>query len=62
MPIPPPETRVVDAWRIACDGGGDALGHPRVWLSLDPVKAEVECPYCDAKFIHRDRDEAEAAG
>ncbi|MGB1792128.1 MAG: zinc-finger domain-containing protein, partial [Paracoccaceae bacterium] len=24
-----PETRVVDQFRIACDGGGGALGHPR---------------------------------
>jgi len=54
MPIEPPETEVVDQWRIACDGSGPSLGHPRVWLSLSRDKGWVECPYCDKKFIHRD--------
>ena len=61
MSIPAPETKVVDAMRVACDGGGGALGHPRVWLSLDPKTGEVECPYCDAKYVHRDRAEAAAS-
>ncbi len=46
----PPETEVVTATRVACDGGEGALGHPRVWLSLGD-DGEVECPYCDKKFI-----------
>lgn len=54
MPIPPPETKIVDAWRIACDGGDLSSGHPRVWLSLDPETGSVECPYCDAKYVHED--------
>jgi uncharacterized Zn-finger protein len=37
--------------RIACDGGVGALGHPRVWLSIDPAKGWVECGYCDRKFV-----------
>ncbi|MHA7852385.1 zinc-finger domain-containing protein [Roseovarius sp.] len=49
-----PETRIVDSYRIACDGGEGALGHPRVWLSIARDKGFVECPYCDCKFIHRD--------
>ncbi len=61
MPIPPPETRIVDAWRIACDGGEGALGHPRVWLSLDPATGAVECPYCDARFVHREAAEGKGA-
>jgi len=52
MPIDPPETEVVSAWRVACDGGEGALGHPRVWLSLHPQTGVVECGYCDKKFIH----------
>jgi len=39
--------------RIACDGGGGALGHPRVWLSIDPGVGYVECGYCDKRFILR---------
>lgn len=49
-----PETRIVDQWRVSCDGGGDALGHPRVWLQIPRETGFVECPYCDAKIIHRD--------
>ena len=53
-----PETRVVDQFRIACDGGGGALGHPRVWLQIPKETGWVEGPYCDCKIIHRDFAEA----
>ena len=49
-----PETRIVDTWRVACDGGEGALGHPRVWLSIPRQIGFVECPYCDAKLVHKD--------
>ena len=49
-----PETEIVDKMRICCDGGEGALGHPRVWLAIDPEKGWVVCGYCDKKFIHRD--------
>ncbi|TVQ00914.1 MAG: zinc-finger domain-containing protein, partial [Roseinatronobacter sp.] len=26
-----PETEIVTAMRVCCDGGEGALGHPRVW-------------------------------
>jgi len=58
MPIDPPETEIVDQWRVACDGGEGALGHPRVWLSVDRETGWVECGYCDKKFVHRDFAEA----
>jgi len=53
MTIEAPETEIVDAWRVSCDGGEGALGHPRVWLSVDRETGEVECGYCDKKFTHR---------
>lgn len=53
MTIEAPETEIVDAWRVSCDGGEGALGHPRVWLSVDRETGTVECSYCDKKFIHR---------
>ena len=31
-----------------------ALGHPRVWLQIPHEQGWIECPYCDAKFIHRE--------
>lgn len=54
MSIDAPEIEIVDTWRVACDGGEGALGHPRVWLSLDRETGCVECGYCDKKFVHRD--------
>ena len=50
MPTDAPETEQVETTRIACDGGGAATGHPRVWLSIGH-EGWVECPYCDKKFI-----------
>jgi uncharacterized Zn-finger protein len=45
-----PEIVRVHSRRIACDGVGGALGHPRVWLEMgdDPF---VECGYCDRRFV-----------
>ncbi len=54
MAIDAPETEIVDQWRVSCDGGEGALGHPRVWLQIDHDKGYVECGYCDKKIIHRD--------
>ncbi len=45
----PPETIEVETLDVACDGGGGALGHPRVYLTLDGGR--VECPYCDRLFV-----------
>jgi uncharacterized Zn-finger protein len=46
----PMETLTVDAERVACDGGGGVLGHPKVYLNLAP-KGEAECPYCGRRFV-----------
>ena len=46
----PPEILTVDSEVIACDGGGGALGHPRVWLNMEG-KGEIDCPYCGRRFI-----------
>ena len=51
--IPPPEVIVVRSKRVACDGVGGALGHPRVWLEMGEA-AFVECPYCDRRFVLRE--------
>ena len=47
---PSPEVVVVRSHRVACDGVGGALGHPRVWLEMGEA-AFVECPYCDRRFV-----------
>ncbi|MFM8820443.1 MAG: zinc-finger domain-containing protein [Phenylobacterium sp.] len=47
---PEPEIVRVRAHRVACDGVGGALGHPRVYLDLG-VDGTVDCPYCDRRFV-----------
>jgi len=47
----PPEIEIATSRRIACDGGEGALGHPRVWLSIDEDTGWVECGYCDKRFV-----------
>lgn len=36
--------------RVACDGGGGPLGHPRVWLTLG-TDGEITCPYCSRHYV-----------
>ena len=45
-----PETIVVRSKRVACDGVGGTLGHPRVWLEMGEANF-VECGYCDRRFV-----------
>lgn len=35
---------------VVCNGGGGALGHPRVFLNLGTDGA-IDCPYCDRRFV-----------
>ena len=44
------EVITVETPRVACDGGGGALGHPRVFLNLGEAGA-VDCPYCGRHFV-----------
>lgn len=44
-----PETIQVDSQKLFCDGGGDDLGHPRVYLTMKDN--EVDCPYCGRHFV-----------
>jgi uncharacterized Zn-finger protein len=46
--IIPVETRTV-----ACNGGGGALGHPRVFLNLGAAR-RIECPYCSRLYVLAD--------
>ena len=50
QPTDPPDTVVVDRKDVSCDGDGGALGHPRVYLTLERG-GRVECPYCDRLFV-----------
>ena len=55
-----PEIKIVTSYKVACDGGEGALGHPRVYLQIPAEQGYVECPYCDAKIVHKDFSDAEA--
>ncbi|XP_020652821.1 NADH dehydrogenase [ubiquinone] iron-sulfur protein 6, mitochondrial [Pogona vitticeps] len=44
-PVSEVETRV-----ISCDGGGGALGHPKVYINLDKDTKTGTCGYCGLQF------------
>lgn len=41
----------VESMEVSCDGGTPALGHPKVYLHLDPDSHDVTCPYCSRTFV-----------
>jgi len=47
---PPQETITVSESTVACDGGGGALGHPRVFLKIGGT-GEIVCPYCSRRYV-----------
>ena len=50
MPVEAPEIVEVEEHTVSCDGGGGALGHPRVYLNLGD-DGRIDCPYCDRQFV-----------
>ncbi|XP_003219880.1 NADH dehydrogenase [ubiquinone] iron-sulfur protein 6, mitochondrial [Anolis carolinensis] len=45
QPVSEVETRIV-----SCDGGGGALGHPKVYINLDKDTKTGTCGYCGLQF------------
>ncbi|XP_001369833.1 NADH dehydrogenase [ubiquinone] iron-sulfur protein 6, mitochondrial-like [Monodelphis domestica] len=45
QPVCKVESRV-----ISCDGGGGALGHPKVYINLDKETKTGTCGYCGLQF------------
>uniref|UniRef100_T1J807 Zinc finger CHCC-type domain-containing protein n=1 Tax=Strigamia maritima TaxID=126957 RepID=T1J807_STRMM len=45
--IPPKGVAARGVW---CDGGGGALGHPKVYINLDPAEPQA-CGYCGLRFF-----------
>ena len=50
---PAEERTIVKTRRVSCDGGGGALGHPRVFMDMGQ-DTSVECKYCDRIFVLSD--------
>ncbi len=46
----PPEISMVTSRKVSCNGGGGALGHPKVWYEMGHEDF-VECKYCDRRFV-----------
>jgi len=46
----PFEIIYVDNSVVACNGGGGALGHPKVYLYLS-AEGKIDCPYCSRLFV-----------
>ncbi|XP_067853897.1 NADH dehydrogenase [ubiquinone] iron-sulfur protein 6, mitochondrial [Heptranchias perlo] len=44
-----PITEVTDRV-VSCDGGGGALGHPKVYINLDKDTKVGTCGYCGLRF------------
>ena len=40
---------IVPSKKVSCDGGGGALGHPKVYLEIGEEN-EIICPYCSKLF------------
>jgi uncharacterized Zn-finger protein len=57
----PAETIHVETSTVGCDGGGGALGHPLVYLSIGS-SGETDCPYCGRRFILNNSTEAHGHG
>jgi len=47
----PFEVIEVQSLEVACDGGGGALGHPKVFLHIDQDRGEITCPYCSRQYV-----------
>ena len=44
------ELQVVSSSNVACDGGGGALGHPKIYLDMGKGE-KIVCPYCSKLFV-----------
>ena len=49
IPSSATQTIFINGSRVACNGGGGPLGHPKVWLTLGS-DGQVTCPYCSRHF------------
>ena len=45
----PVEIVEVEDTTVVCNGGGGALGHPRVFLAMGD-EGHIDCPYCGCRF------------
>ena len=49
-----PSKQILNQKVAVCDGGGGALGHPKVYLPFGN-KSEVICYYCGRRFENKQK-------
>lgn len=49
-PAKPFEVFEVSNPNVMCEGSGGVLGHPVVYLQINPDIGEIACPYCSREF------------
>ena len=59
--MPAPEVIEVERKRVACDGDGGTLGHPKIYLEMGAAN-EVICPYCSRRFVFKEGTVVDAGG
>ncbi|KNC72310.1 hypothetical protein SARC_15138, partial [Sphaeroforma arctica JP610] len=37
---------------VSCDGGGGALGHPKIFINLDNPEPQ-RCTYCGIRYVQK---------
>lgn len=47
---PNADTEMTTSHKVSCNGGGGALGHPKVYLEMG-ADDQVTCGYCDKNFV-----------
>lgn len=47
------EEIMVSSLEVACDGGNNAMGHPKVYLHIDQDIGKIVCPYCSRTYVLR---------
>ncbi len=52
----------VESRKVACDGGGGALGHPKVFLTIGSGEKQIVCPYCSRTYRLKEGAAAAAHG
>ena len=43
-------SETVKSKKVSCNGGGGALGHPKIYLDMGKEN-QIICPYCSKIFI-----------
>ncbi len=41
---------------VSCNGLDEHdNGHPKVWLKIKETETFIDCPYCEIRFLHKDK-------